>query len=294
VRTRLVALLAAITAASLTAGGATAAWAEPDTAKPKPQPKIKVLVLGDSVGQGLALKGLQADKRIETVNAASVNCTLAPGDLESYKGDVIGSAGLGCPDWRTAWPALVQQNQPDVVLVVTGGWEIVDRWFANPGVGLPSTIQDPVFAQAIADTHKEAASLLSASGAKVGFTNMQYIDPPEAYPVPPGVNGISEIWWEAYGPDTPPPNYQPPLPGQPFIGSKTKVDALNKIEADLARQKAITVFDLNKFADPKGVFTDTLKGKPARDTDRSHFNDYGYALVTKWLVPQLQKLAKQK
>jgi hypothetical protein len=223
-----------------------------------------------------------------------VNCTLAPGDLESYKGAVIGSAGLGCPDWRTAWPALVQQNQPAVVLVVTGGWEIVDRWFANPGVGLPNTIQDPAFAQAVADTHKEAASLLSATGAKVGFTNMQYIDPPEAYPVPPGVNGISEIWWEAYGPDAPPPNYQAPLPGQPFVGSKTKVDALNKVEADLARQRAITVFDLNKFADPKGVFTDTLKGKPARDADRSHFNDYGYALVTKWLVPQLQKLAKQK
>ncbi len=291
-RTRLVALLVAITVAGLAAGGVTAAGAEP--AKPKPQPKIKVLVLGDSVGQGLALKGLQADKRLETVNAATVNCTLAPGDLESYKGDVISSAGLGCPDWRTAWPALVQQNQPDVVLVVTGGWEIVDRWFADPGVGLPNTIQDPVFAQAIADTHKEAASLLSATGAKVGFTNMQYIDPPEAYPVPPGVNGISEIWWEPYGPDTPPPAYQPPLPGQPFVSSKTKVDALNKIEADLARQRAITVFDLNKFADPKGVFTDTLKGKPVRDADRSHFNDYGYALVTKWLVPQFQKLVKQK
>ena len=134
----------------------------------------------------------------------------------------------------------------------------------RPGDGLPNTVQDPAFAQAVADTHKEAASLLSATGAKVGFTNMQYIDPPEAYPVPPGVNGISEIWWEAYGPDAPPPNYQAPRPGQPFVGSKTKVDALNKVEADLARQRAITVFDLNKFADPKGVFTDTLKGKPAR------------------------------
>ena len=31
-----------------------------------------------------------------------------------------------------------------------------------------------------------------------------------------------------------------------------------------------------------------------RDTDLSHFNDYGYSLVTKWLVPQLQKLAGKK
>src|SRR2546430_2111225 len=61
-------------------------------------------------------------------------------------------------------------------------------------------------ARAVADTDREAASLLSARGGRVGSTNMQYIDPPEAYPVPPGVNGISEIWWEAYGPDAPPPN----------------------------------------------------------------------------------------
>jgi lysophospholipase L1-like esterase len=285
-------LLAVAVAAALLAGLAAVPGVAAASAKPKP--KVKVLVLGDSVGQGLALKGLQNDKRIETVNAAGVNCTLAPGDVESYKGDVISSAGLGCPDWRTAWPALVQQNQPNVVLVVTGGWEIVDRWFANPGVGYPSTILDPQFAQSIADTHKEAASLLSATGAKVGFTNMQYINPPQAYPVPPGVNGISEIWWEPYGPDTPPPAYQAPRAGQPFVSSKTKVDALNKIEADLARQRAITVFNLNKFTAPKGVFTETMKGKPARDEDLSHFNDYGYAQITKWLVPQLQKLANQK
>ena len=284
-------LVAAALLAGVTIAVSGIAAAIPTKAKPKP--KIKVLVLGDSVGNGLAVKGLQNDKRVETVNAASVNCTLADGanSLQGYKGNVIGS---GCPDWRTAWPPIVQQNQPDVVLVVTGGWEIVDRWFSDAGEGLPSTIQVPQFAQSIADTHKEAAALLSATGARVGFTNMQYINPPEAYPVPPGVNGISEIWWEPYGPDAPPPNYQPPLPGQPFLSSKTKVDALNKIEADLARQRAITVFDLNKFSGPKGVFTDTLKGKPVRDTDLSHFNDYGYSLVTKWLVPQLQKLAGKK
>jgi lysophospholipase L1-like esterase len=291
VRTRLAVLFTALAAtACLAASAPGVAVAAPAKAKPK----VKVLVLGDSVGQGLALKGLQKDKRIETVNAASVNCTLADGanSLESYKdGTVIGS---GCPDWRTAWPPIVQQTQPDVVLVVTGGWEIVDRWFDNPpGVGLPSTIQDPAFQQSIANTHKEAASLLSATGAKVAFTNMQYINPPEALPAPPGVNGIQEIWWEPYGP-TPPPNWAPPRPGQQFIASKVKTDALNKVLADLGSQGAIKVYDLNRFADPKGEFTNTLKGKPDRDADQSHFNDYGYTQVTKWLVPQLQKLAQQK
>jgi lysophospholipase L1-like esterase len=264
-------------------------------AAPKQTKPIKVLVLGDSVGNGLADKALKNDKRVEVVNAASVNCTIAGGadSLESYKDGIV--IGSGCPNWRTEWPALVQQNQPDIVLVWTGGWEIVDRWFDNPpGVGLPSTIQDRQFQQQLADAHKEANALLSTTGAKVVFTTMQYIDPPHAYPEPPGVNGISEIWWEAYGPDAPPPGYNAPLPDQPFLGSKHKVDELNKIRLDLAAQGAITVYDLNKLVSPKGVFTDTYKGKQIRDLDRSHFNVAGYKIVDNWLVPKLQKLVKQK
>jgi lysophospholipase L1-like esterase len=279
--------LAILIAVAVLAGAAvTPTMAHATQAKTKP--KVKVLVLGDSVGQGLATKALQFDKRVEVVNAATVNCTLAGGDLESYAdGSVIGH---GCPEWRTEWPALVQQNQPDIVLVWTGGWEIVDRWFANPGVGLPSTILDPAFQQQLSTAHTEAATLLSTGGAKVAFTTLQYINPPHAYPEPPGVNGISEIWWEPYGPDAPPPGYEAPLPGQPFVGSKAKVDALNKIRLDLASQRAINLFNLQKFVSPKGVFTDKLKGKPARDVDSSHFNEYGYKQITKWLVPQLQKL----
>jgi hypothetical protein len=285
-RTRLVAVLVAVASLAGLAAAPGVAGAAPAKAKPK----IKVLVLGDSVGKGLATKALGKDKRVDVVDAATVNCTLAGGALESYKDGIV--IGQGCEDWRTAWPPLVQQNQPDIVLVWTGGWEIVDRWFGDPpGVGLPSTILDPAFQQQVANAHREAATLLSTGGAKVAFTTMQYINPPHAYPEPPGVNGISEIWWEAYGPDAPPPGYNPPLPGQPFVGSKTKVDALNKIRLDLAAQGAITVFNLQKFVSPKGVFTDKLKGKPARDVDSSHFNVYGYQQITKWLVPQLQKLA---
>jgi lysophospholipase L1-like esterase len=286
-RTRLVAVLVAAACLAGVAAVPGVAGATPAKAKAK----VKVVVLGDSVGQGLALKGLQKDKRVEAVNAASVNCTLVGGTPQGYHGNPIGT---GCPDWRTAWPPIVQQEKPDIVLVVTGGWEIVDRWFGTPGVGFPSTILDPAFAQQEADAHKEATALLSAGGAKVAFTTTQYIDPLRAELPPPGVNGISEIWWEPNGPDVPPPGYQAPMPGQPFVGSKYKIDALNKIETDLASQGAITVFDLNKFAAPKGTFTDTLKGKKVRDEDRSHFNDAGYKLVTAWLVPQLQKLAKKK
>ena len=78
------------------------------------------------------------------------------------------------------------------------------------------------------------------------------------------------------------------------MGSKHKVDALNQIRLDLAQDRAINVFNLQKFVSPKGVYTDKIKGKPARDVDRSHFNEYGYQQITKWLVPQLEKLERQR
>ncbi|HMF03239.1 MAG TPA: SGNH/GDSL hydrolase family protein [Acidimicrobiia bacterium] len=288
-RIRLVVALVAVAALAGLAASAPAAGAVPEQSKPK----LKVLILGDSVGQGLGKEALEQDKRVEVVNAATVNCTISGGadSLQSYKdGSVIGS---GCPNWRTEWPALVQQNQPDVVLVWTGGWEIVDRWFANPGVGLPSTIEQPEFQQQLSQATKDAATLLSATGAKVVFTTMQYINPPHAYPEPPGTNGIEEIWWEAYGPDAPPPGYNAPLPGQPFLGSKHKVDDLNKIRLDLGRQGAINVYDLNKLVSPKGVFTTKYRGKNIRFTDDSHFNAAGYKIVANWLVPKLQKLTNK-
>ena len=289
-RIRPVVALVAVAALAVLGASAPAAGAAPEQSKPK----IKVLILGDSVGQGLGKEALEQDKRVEVVNAATVNCTISGGadSLQSYQnGSVIGS---GCPNWRTEWPALVQQNQPDVVLVWTGGWEIVDRWFNNPGEGLPSTIEQPEFQQQLSQATKDAATLLSATGAKVVFTTMQYINPPHAYPEPPGVNGISEIWWKAYGPDAPPPGYNAPLPGQPFLGSKHKVDDLNKIRLDLGRQGAITVYDLNKLVSPKGVFTTKYRGKNIRFTDDSHFNAAGYKIVANWLVPKLQKLVNSK
>ena len=87
VRTRLVAVLVAVTAAAcLAASLPGVAGAAPA----KTKPKVKVLVLGDSVGQGLALR-MQRDKRVELTNAASVNCTLAGGadSLQSYKDGIV-------------------------------------------------------------------------------------------------------------------------------------------------------------------------------------------------------------
>ena len=72
-RTRLLALLTAVVAAAcLAATFPSVAGAAPA----KTKPKVKVLVLGDSVGQGLALR-MQRDKRLAVTNAASVNRTLA-------------------------------------------------------------------------------------------------------------------------------------------------------------------------------------------------------------------------
>ncbi|MBA2326356.1 MAG: hypothetical protein H0V95_06900 [Actinobacteria bacterium] len=251
--------------------------------------KLKVLVLGDSIAQGYA-RGLERDARTETINAASVNCSLVTsGILQGYRGDQIGQ---GCDNWRTEWPALVTQHQPDVVLVGTGGWEIVNRWFENPGVGPAATIRDQVFADAFVTAYVEAASLLSATGAAVVFSTSTYVDPDAALPTPEENPQINEIWYEAYGPKNPPANWQPPVPGQEFVPAKEKIERLNELKVEAGEKADVPVLDINGFIQPKGKYAAKYKGEFIRHADRSHFNERGYDLIAEFLVPKLRKAAK--
>ena len=250
--------------------------------------KPRVLVLGDSIAQGYA-RGLERDGRTETINAARVNCSLITnGTLQGYRGQPIGQ---GCDNWRTEWPALVAQHQPDIVLVGTGGWEIVNRWFANPGVGPAATIRDQQFADAFVAAYVEAAQLLSTTGATVVFSTSTYVDPGAALPTPEENPQINEIWYEPYGPE-PPPDWTPPVPGQEFVPSKEKIDRLNELKIEAGEQADVPVLDINGFIQPKGKYAERFKGKFIRHEDRSHFNERGYDYIADFLVPRLRKIAR--
>ncbi len=254
----------------------------------------KVLVLGDSIGQGYA-RGLEREGTFETVNAASVNCSLiTTGLLQSYRHDATpdGTLPQACDNWRTEWPALVEQNQPDIVLVVTGGWEIVNRWFGDPAASPAASLRDKEFRDTFSAAYTEAAELLSAGGAEVVFTTSWYINPPRAQPYQEVNPTVYDIWWEPYGPDAPPPNWAAPVEGQEFVPSKEKIERLNKLKLKVGKKTEATTIDVNKFVSPDREYTDTIDGVYVRDGDLSHFNEEGNDIIAEYIAPKLQKIAR--
>ncbi len=252
-----------------------------------------VLVLGDSIGQGYA-RALEREGEFNVINAASVNCSLVTtGLLQSYRNAATpdGTLPQACDNWRTEWTALVDQNQPDIVLVITGGWEIVNRWFENPGIGPAATLRDKEFRDTFSDAYTEAAKVLGADGAQVVFTTSWYINPPRAQPYQEVNPTVYDIWWEPYGPDDAPANWVPPVEGQEFVSSKEKIERLNKLKLKVGKKTDATTIDVNKFVSPDGEYTDTIDGVYVRDGDLSHFNEDGNDIIAEYIAPKLKKIA---
>jgi lysophospholipase L1-like esterase len=275
-------VLAAVGAAPAAAGGGGSTAEKPT-----------VLVLGDSIGQGYA-RALERQGDFTVINAATVNCSLVTtGRLQSYNRPLTpdGSIDQACDNWRTEWAALVDQHQPDIVLAITGGWEIVNRWFGTPGVGPAATLRDKEFRDAFSDAYTEAAELLSQGGAEVVFTTSWYANPPRAQPYQEINPTVWEIWWEPYGPEEPPANWVPPIEGQEFVPSKEKIERLNKLKLKVGKKTDATTIDVNKFVSPDGEYTDTVDGVYVRAEDLSHFNEEGNDVVAEYIAPKLKKLA---
>jgi lysophospholipase L1-like esterase len=275
-------LFVVLAAAPVAAGGSGGSGGEKPT----------VLVLGDSIGQGYA-RGLERQGDFNVINAAAVNCSLVTtGKLQSYNTSITpdGTIPQACDNWRTEWPALVEQNQPDIVLVVTGGWEIVNRWFGDP-VGPAATLRDKEFRDAFGAAYTEAADLLSAGGADVVFTTSWHINPPRAQPYQEVNPDVYDIWWEPYGPEDAPANWVPPVEGQEFVSAKEKIDRLNKVKVKVGKQTDATTINVAKFVSPDNEYEDTIDGTFVRDADLSHFNEDGNDIIAEYIAPKLQKLA---
>src|SRR5262249_37185648 len=89
---------------------------------------VKVMVVGDSVGltltQGLDSSASRYD--ISFTNDAVLGCGLVRGGPYRYFGQVSKQLST-CDAWPTKWATLVNKVDPDVVEVVVGRWEVMDR-----------------------------------------------------------------------------------------------------------------------------------------------------------------------
>ena len=227
-----------------------------------PGEPVDVLVLGDSVGQTLA-RGLVSQAPaagLKMTEATLLGCGVARGGPLRYVGKEQAEPPA-CPSWPQHWSGAVIVHDPDVVLVVVGRWEVVDRFWE----GRWAHLGEPDFDRYIEGELEEAVTTASARGARVALASVPYYSR--------GEQRDGGRWPE----DDP-----------------ARVDRLNELVATVAARHPEVV----SFVDLGGK---TAKdGRYARSIDRVllrydgvHFTPVGGRWLAPWLLPQLDALGPE-
>ncbi len=229
-----------------------------------PAPPTKVLLVGDSVAGtlGLGFPSVGRDANLWVWDRGRLGCGLFTGG-EVVEGGELTPVDPNC-DWTQHWPSDLQQFKPDVVVLLVGAWDILDRkvgdtWYKFGTVG---------FDQSFVSELDAATTLLGSTGAKVIVLTTPFFSRPDL------AIQTGRQW----------PEYDP-----------VRVDRLNALYRDFAVQHPgrYTILDLNKFVSPDGKFTSELNGVQIRD-DGVHFTEAGAEIVDRWLAPQIKAVASGK
>jgi peptidoglycan/LPS O-acetylase OafA/YrhL len=227
-----------------------------DTANPE-----RAVLIGDSMavtlGRGLGVDA--TDWGISIDNAAAVGCDLDPESTVNVMG-VVSKASQGCPQWRTNWARLVAQTDPDVVVVLLGRWESIDRLYN----GRWTHIGEPAFDAHLQSELSQIISIASSRGAQIAFLTLPYIAETTVQP-----NGSP---WD--------------------MNLPSRTDAYNSVvRAAVAEHPGqASVIDLNKMLDPDGHYVSSIGGVRVRDTDDEHLSTLGGEWLRPLLLPQLVTL----
>ena len=121
------------------------------------------MIVGDSVAGtlGLGFETVAQESNLSVWNRGRLGCGLF------YGGSVL-EGGEWTPvdpqcDWHQSWPEELDQFQPNVVLLLVGAWDILDRDVDGNVVKFGTVEYDKTFLQQL----DAATSLLSSKGAKV-------------------------------------------------------------------------------------------------------------------------------
>ncbi|HET6809695.1 MAG TPA: acyltransferase family protein [Acidimicrobiales bacterium] len=233
----------------------------PRSAAPPPgTPTVRALMVGDSLAWTFA-NGLQVGSRgwgVSVENLATLGCDLAPASTVMIMGQVTGAA-QGCAHWQTKWPEVIAAQNPDVVGLLVGRWEVSDRLVDGRWV----TVGDRSWDTRLSGLLNRAVDVLSAHGARVVLFTLPYIqqntEQPDGRPWPQN------------------------LP--------SRTDAFNALvrKVAAAHPGVASVVDLNHMLSP-GRYTDTVDGVVVRSSDREHISVQGGELVRSAVLPRMERL----
>jgi len=169
-------------------------------------------------------------------------CTPDPQNANCPPGGVFGpKQNVPCQAWTAAWTDWVTQVRPNVVVLLAGGGEILDRLYR----GHMTNILNPTFAAYVEGQLKKAVQIATAHGALMVMETKPCQSTGEQ------------------------PN------GEPWPQDSTaRQDAYNALLHKVAAQHPGQVYvqDLNSYVCPGGNYTQDLDGVPVRESDGSHFD----------------------
>ncbi len=213
---------------------------------------VKVMVVGDSVGLTLSqgMSPMTSKYGVDLIDRSQLGCGIVRGSPFRYFGDVQPEPPE-CATWPQDWAKDVAQVDPDVVLVVIGRWEVMDRTYK----GQWTRIGDNAFDTDLDSELATALSTLSSHGAVVTFATAPYYkrgEQPNG-----GLYPEDETW---------------------------RVDRWNQLlRAFVAQNGSATLVDLGGLLAPQGKMTYTVDGVTVRASDGVHITPQG----GRWLAPQL-------
>ena len=128
----------------------------------------RVAVFGDSVAWTL-MRYLPPTPGLSFTNYTTIGCGVARGGPYRYAGETLNQKAE-CDAWPARWAQRINHDRPDVVLLIVGRWEVVDR----VSEGRWTHIGDPGYDAYLRGELNRALDILGLTGARVVVTTEPY------------------------------------------------------------------------------------------------------------------------
>jgi len=240
---------------------------------------VRVMVVGDSVALTLSdgLQHRQSRWHIDQEDLGVLGCGIALGSVvwaDNFGQEEQLGLGWACRveprngfiPWNQAWPKWLKAVRPNLVVLLAGRWEVVDRLYA----GHRTNILAPAFAHYVKKMMETAVRIGTSTGARM-------------------VLMTAPCYSSGEQPD-----------GTPFPEDDVRrVEAYNRIVREVAAiyPKTVTVQDLFSIACPGGKYAPVLNSRTLRFSDGIHFaTDPGTGgdLIAPAILPLWEELGHEQ
>ncbi len=220
--------------------------------KPRAPGDLRVAVFGDSIAWTL-MRYLPETPGLDFADYTTIGCGIARGGPYEYVGQELPQKPE-CDAWPARWAQRIGHEKPDVVLLIVGRWEVVDRL----NEGRWTHIGEPGYDAYLRGELNRALDILGSTGARLVVTTEPY-------------NRRAEKADGSLYPEDEP----------------KRVEQWNTLLRSVVDERPnATVLDLNKKLSPNGYYQTRVDGIRVR-SDGVHPTPEAVEWLTPWLMEAL-------